>query len=178
MPSLSWDFYKKDKHKHGFSPDDCHYHASHRLTAPLSLDPVLPAFPRSRDPVQSPLQRTHRQEKHKQPLPHLQMEGLWNNLCKTGSYHKPSSRFVTVVVILLAPPTNTPFFLFYSSPYTAQTPYLRGQFILLFTHSNIQLQTQLRYARNLSSVPRTSKSTKRFTQKSTMRSTSTQRPSP
>lgn len=56
---------------------------------------------------------------------------------------------------------SSPMYARYSSPLLASPPL-----------------TPLRFARNLSSVPRTSKSTKRFTQKSTMRSTSTQRPSP
>ena len=37
---------------------------------------LLVLLPGRRAPLQPPLQRPHRQEEHKQPLSHLQVEGL------------------------------------------------------------------------------------------------------
>ena len=59
----------------------------------LSLDRLHEEPPRPRGPLQPPLQRPHRQEEHKQPLPHLQVEGLRHNMRKARPHHKPSQRY-------------------------------------------------------------------------------------
>lgn len=62
---------------------------------PLRMARLRRRLPRPRAPLRPPLQRPHRPQVHKQPLSHLQLEGLLHFLRQARPHHLPPQRSVS-----------------------------------------------------------------------------------
>lgn len=75
-PSIDREPIADDPYTRGTSADCDDDELRARSSASLPVGRVHPGFFRPRDPLQPSLQRSHRSQEHKQPLSHLQVEGL------------------------------------------------------------------------------------------------------